>query len=109
MDCKIDEFYQKNDSLIRAKPYLIIDVRNNGGGSDFCVSPLLEYIYTKPFYSDVVDVYSTKENIRETVEFYESVKNDSINSKYMANEIEMMKSVKNKTFIPRNKGQISSA
>lgn len=103
---KIDEFYQKNDSLIRAKPYLIIDVRNNGGGSDFCVSPLLEYIYTKPFYSDVVDVYSTKENIRKNIEFYESVKNDSINSKYMANEIEMMKSVKNKTFIPRNKGQI---
>lgn len=76
---KINEFYQKNDSLIQSKPYLIIDVRNNGGGSDACVEPLLKYIYTKPFYGDNVDVYSTKENIRKSIEWYEENKNDTIN------------------------------
>lgn len=107
---KILEFYKKNDSIIQSKPYLIIDVRNNGGGSDACVYPLLTYIYTKPFYDDNVDVYSTKENIRKSIEWYEQNKNDTINFdkkvfKETLDEIESMKSVPNKTFITRSKGE----
>jgi hypothetical protein len=107
---KILEFYKKNDSIIQSKPYLIIDVRNNGGGSDACVYPLLTYLYTKPFYGDNVDVYSTKENIRKSIEWYEQNKNDTINFdkkffKEILDEIESMKSVPNKTFITRSKGE----
>ncbi|MFA9188592.1 S41 family peptidase [Flavobacterium magnesitis] len=88
-----------------------MDVRNNGGGSDACVGPLLKYIYTKPFYDDNVDVYSTKENIRKSIEWYEQNKNDTINFdkkkfKEITDEIENMKSVPNKTFIARSKGEI---
>ena len=107
---KISEFYNNNDSLIQSKPYLIIDVRNNGGGSDACVEPLLKYIYTKPFYGDNVDVYSTKENLRKSIEWYEQNRNDTINFdktffKEITDEIESMKSVPNKTFITRSKGE----
>lgn len=107
---KILEFYKKYDSIIQSKPYLIIDVRNNGGGSDACVYPLLTYIYTKPFYGDNVDVYSTKENIRKSIEWYEQNKKDTINFdkfffKEITDEIESMKSVPNKTFITRSKGE----
>lgn len=108
---KILDFYKKNDSIIQSKPYLIIDVRNNGGGSDACVYPLLTYLYTKPFYGDNVDVYSTKENIRKSIEWYEQNKNDTINFdkkffKEILDEIESMKSVPNKIFITRSKGEL---
>ncbi|WP_420574869.1 S41 family peptidase [Kordia sp.] len=107
---KISEFYKQHDATIQAKPYLIIDVRNNGGGSDACVYPLLKYMYTKPFQSDKVDVYATKENIRKSLEWYNSMKKDTVNfSKEFLNgfakEIETMKSVPNKTFISRSLGQ----
>ena len=110
---EINKFYKKNDSIIQSKPYLIIDVRNNGGGSDRNVSPLLKYIYTKPFYSDTISLYSTKGNIERYSNFYESISKDSINfdKKYLthvSNEIERMKSVPNKTFIPRSKGSLVS-
>ena len=45
LNAKIDSLYKKIDSEILKKPYLIIDVRNNGGGSDGNVYPLLKYIY----------------------------------------------------------------
>lgn len=45
---QFETFIKKNDSLIRATPYLIIDVRNNGGGN-FGMELLLPYLYTKPF------------------------------------------------------------
>ena len=107
---KITEFYQQHDAKIKSKPYLIIDVRDNGGGSDACVNPLLEYIYTKPFQSDNVDVYATKENIRKFSEWYEGMKKDTVNfSKefltYFGEEIEQMKAVPNQTFIPRSQGE----
>ena len=108
---KISEFYNQHDATIQAKPYLIIDVRNNGGGSDACVSPLLKYIYTKPFQSDSVDVFVTKENIRKSLEWYNSMKDDTLNFskeflKVFAKEIATMKSVPNQTFVPRSNGEM---
>ena len=110
---KISEFYEKYDTIIQGKPYLIIDVRNNGGGSDACASPLLKYIYTRPFKSDKVDVYATKENIRRFSEWYEGMKKDTTNFskeflKKFKEEIATMKSVPNKTFIPRSIGETVS-
>ena len=107
---KISEFYEQHDAKIQAKPYLIIDVRNNGGGSDACASPLLKYIYTKPFQTDKVDVYATKQNTRKFLEWYNDMKNDTANFskeflKGVKEEIETMKSVPNKTFIPRGTGE----
>lgn len=107
---KLDTFYRKYDSLIVSRPNLIIDVRNNGGGSDACVWPLVKYIYTKPFRNDNVDVYVTPENIRKSVAWYEEHKNDTVNfDKAYFNEvlaeIEVMKNAPAQSFIPRSQGE----
>mgnify|MGYP002079137190 FL=1 len=43
---------------------MIIDVRYNGGGSDFSYSPLLPFIYTNPIKTVGTDVLSTPDNIK---------------------------------------------
>ncbi len=108
---KISEFYEKYDSLIQSKPYLIIDVRNNGGGSDACVNPLLNYIYTKPFRDDDVDIYATRENIRKYKEWLDHMSKDTLNYshefiKSFSEEIDKMTSVPNKTFVSRGESEV---
>jgi hypothetical protein len=103
---KLDSFYKKHDSAIRSKSKLIIDVRNNGGGSDDNANPLLKYIYTKPFYTDKVELFVTEENIRKSVEWYENNKLDTINfdtifMQEILDEIDTMKKTPLNTFITR--------
>lgn len=59
---KINSVIKVNEKKLKVKPYLIIDVRYNGGGSDFTYSPLMPYIYTQPIKNIGVDVYATPEN-----------------------------------------------
>lgn len=107
---KLDSFYRKNDSIIRSRPNLIIDLRNNGGGSDYNANPLLPYIYTKPFYSDNVDLYVTDENIRKSIEWYDENKADTVNfdqtfMNEILHEINEMQQAPKGSFIPRAKSQ----
>jgi C-terminal processing protease CtpA/Prc len=44
-------------------PNLVLDLRKNGGGSDFSYHPLLPYLYTQPVIGIGVDVWATKDNI----------------------------------------------
>ncbi len=110
---ELKNFYKKYDSCIQSKPYLIIDVRDNGGGSDRNVNPLLKYIYTKPFYDDTVEIYVTKENIRRWENVYLKIlkSNDTLNysNEYLKDfkkELDEMKAAKNKSFIIRNAGKL---
>jgi hypothetical protein len=61
---KIISEIKSNEHKIKSKPYLIIDVRYNGGGSDFSYSPLLPFIYTNPIKTVGTDVFSTPDNIK---------------------------------------------
>jgi hypothetical protein len=61
---KISSVLKDNDKKIRSKPYMIIDVRYNGGGSDFTYSAILPYIYTDPVKTVGADVLSTPDNIQ---------------------------------------------
>ena len=110
---KISEFYAEHDAKIQSKPFLIIDVRNNGGGSDASAFALLEYIYTKPFQDDQVAIYATEENIRKCSEWHEEMRQDTANYspdflEQFEEEIARMKSVPNKTFVPRSTGEMVS-
>jgi len=61
---KLDSAYKVVIPQIRNYPYLIIDVRNNGGGSDRSYQALMPLIYTDPFQGDLVDIYNSPANIK---------------------------------------------
>ncbi|HEX8676648.1 MAG TPA: S41 family peptidase, partial [Segetibacter sp.] len=62
---KLNAFYKTIESAITSKSYLIIDLRNNGGGSEECYFNLLPYVYTKPFKIDDVELWVSPENIKQ--------------------------------------------
>jgi len=106
---RLDSFYKAVAKDVRSTPHLIIDVRNNGGGSDDNVQPLLDYIYTNPLQGDVVEVYATADNIAKWEEWYEDAKKDRKNFgksdlAWFKNEIRKMKAAPLGSFIPRSNG-----
>lgn len=60
----LDSFYKAVMPEITKRPNLIIDVRDNGGGSDMNYKALMPLIYTGPITGDVVDYYATPDNIK---------------------------------------------
>jgi hypothetical protein len=59
----IDSMVKSREAELKTLPYLVLDLRNNGGGSDFAYSPLIPYLYTSPVKNIGVDVYSTDATI----------------------------------------------
>ena len=107
---KIDSLYKASFNTIRSTPYLIIDVRNNGGGSDSNATPLLEFIYTNKIKTDRVDVYVTPDNLKMWERWYHAAKQDTLNYgqealAWFENEISKQKQAKPNTFIVRSKGK----
>jgi hypothetical protein len=76
---KIDSLYQKAFPIIKTKAFLIVDVRNNGGGSDRNIMPLLDLINTHPMIQPMTETYVTKENIKKFERWYNKYVTDSIN------------------------------
>jgi hypothetical protein len=62
---KIDSLIQENKEVLDKTKQLIIDVRNNGGGSVLCFQNLLPYIYTHPIITAGASVRATEDNIRD--------------------------------------------
>ncbi len=107
----IDSVYKATATQIQNTPYLIIDVRNNGGGSDSNAAPLLDYIYTNPIQGDKVSLYVTEDNIKMWERWYKEIQQDPENYgkedlKWFKREIKRMKRAKLNTFITRSKGKL---
>jgi len=49
---ELDSLYVRLAPVIAEVPYLLIDVRDNGGGSTFNALPLLQWLYTQPIPDD---------------------------------------------------------
>lgn len=96
---KLDSFYNSVDHEIKRRPNLIIDIRNNGGGSERSYLNLLPYAYTKPLHIDSAVVWVSPENIRRYEET-SSEKNKQL--------IERMKKANNFTFIPQSEEMINT-
>ena len=47
---------------LRSTPNLIVDLRNNAGGSDYVYAPLLPLLFTRPIYSIGVEMRATRDN-----------------------------------------------
>jgi hypothetical protein len=60
---KVDDLINSNWNKLSHAPYLIIDIRGNGGGSDNTFSGILPLIYTHPFQLNGNEILSSKENI----------------------------------------------
>lgn len=59
----IDSLLKTYQAALTTTPNLILDIRDNGGGSDFTFKPLLPYLYTHPVKGIGVDVLATEKNI----------------------------------------------
>lgn len=59
----IDSLFKAYKTLLDKTPNLIIDVRDNGGGSDFAYAPITPYLYTDTIKKIGVDALATEQNI----------------------------------------------
>jgi hypothetical protein len=90
---ELDSLYDVVDKEITSKPFLIIDIRSNGGGSENSYLNLLKYAYEKPFKIDPALVWVSPDNIK----YYEET--GAGNNK---NLVERMKAAQPFTFIPQS-------
>jgi hypothetical protein len=65
----IDSLIQQHKTVITKTPNLIIDLRNNGGGSDRSYSELLPILYTNPIRTVGVELLSTPLNNQRMQDF----------------------------------------
>lgn len=72
----LEEAYKKYIPQIKAHAYFILDVRNNGGGSDQSYKTLMELIYTGPYEGDVMEYYATPANIKAYEDYDASLRNN---------------------------------
>lgn len=60
---EIDSVIKANMNQISTHKFMILDLRNNGGGADMAYQPLLPILYSNPVEEIGVDIYSTPDNI----------------------------------------------
>ena len=59
----IDSLVKTNDGILRTTPYLIIDIRGNGGGGDDSYGSITPWLYTNPIYHAGMVELSSMDNI----------------------------------------------
>lgn len=59
----IHSVMEANVLLLKTLPNLIIDIRGNGGGSDYSFRSIRPWLYTNPIIRTGVDVRATRDNI----------------------------------------------
>ncbi|MCG2617961.1 S41 family peptidase [Terrimonas sp. NA20] len=69
----IDSVIKTNTALLESLPYMIIDVRGNGGGADISYRPLKRFMYTDPVKNIGVDLLATPYNIDITLQLINSI------------------------------------
>lgn len=66
---KIDSVLNTNKEKLLTTKNLIIDIRNNGGGSDASYSEIIPYLYTNPVRAVGVEYLSTRLNNQRMLDF----------------------------------------
>jgi len=72
----VDELIKTNKNKLMSTPYLVIDVRGNGGGSDVTFASIRPLLYTNPFKRFGNDIMASKYNINS---YEESLRERDIN------------------------------
>ncbi|ULQ57658.1 S41 family peptidase [Flavihumibacter rivuli] len=76
---QLDSAYKKIIPEISKYPNLIIDVRNNGGGSDANYRSLMPLLYTDTIFYDFVEMFVTAENKKAYEDIRDVAKKDTVN------------------------------
>lgn len=121
LEKELNNFYDSIAMSLMSKPYLVVDLRDNGGGNDACYHKLMRFIYTNPIEVDDCEVWASDENIRLYSKYFghnkaliQRMKESKINSFVTVSKNQTWK-IGNKTSYPRrvfilqNKGMASSA
>jgi hypothetical protein len=121
LEKELNTFYDSIAMSLMSKPYLVVDLRDNGGGNDVCYHKLMRFIYTNPIEIDDCEVWASEENIRLYSKYFahnkaliQRMKESKINSFVTVSKNQIWK-IENKTsyplrvFILQNKGMASSA
>jgi C-terminal processing protease CtpA/Prc len=87
---ELDSFYSIIHDQLISKPYLVVDIRDNGGGSESSYFKLLPYVYTNPLKIDSAQIWVSPDNIKR---YEESTKPDE-------ELIKRMKNAPSYSFIP---------
>lgn len=95
----VDNLINSNTDKLSHCPYLIIDIRGNGGGDDNTFSSVLPFIYTHPFEIDGTDILSSKENIA-FMELQIIHSEDNNTKEWLKSVVQRMKESPGK-FVPR--------
>ncbi|TAF63915.1 MAG: hypothetical protein EAZ55_12470 [Cytophagales bacterium] len=102
---KFDSAYKVILPIITQKPYLIVDVRDNGGGSDRNWQELGKLTYTNPYPASTTYVYCTADIITRYKEVVAEVKANEADygkglAKYFEKRIEKMQKQPEQSFYP---------
>ena len=104
---KIDSLCRIAEQVITKNPYLIIDVRGNGGGNSYNFNKLIPYIYTEPIIDkEITELYATKDIIKLYEDDFAKIMKDSIQvnaetRKAFREGIRDLKRAKLNSFVPQ--------
>jgi Peptidase family S41 len=68
----IDSMVARNRALLERTPNLILDLRGNGGGSDFAYASLIPLLYTRPIVSAGTSFWASESHIAKYEDFLAS-------------------------------------
>lgn len=77
----IEKLIAKNKSLLENSEFLIVDVRNNGGGTDVAYRSISPYITTGSYRHVGAEYLASKDFIRNSEKYLEGITKDSLNKK----------------------------
>ena len=77
----LDSMILANTELLQSKPYLIIDLRGNGGGSDQLHKPILPFLYTGPIYHKKFQLWASPANFERQVKSIQEYNGDTEETK----------------------------
>ncbi len=79
----VDSMLRTNAQALSSKPYLIIDCRNNSGGSDQTWASLKPYLYTQPVVTDGRQYWASEENAEFLLQIARKEDTDKQTKKYL--------------------------
>jgi hypothetical protein len=103
----IDSLIIENDKLLKTTEGLIIDIRNNGGGSDYSYDRIVPLFYTNPIRIVGMELLSTPLN-NKRMEGYLSIPDLSENDKKEINDLLELLRNNSGEFVNLNNGEIVS-